>query len=194
MVTVRAFIAIFIMAIVLTAEMVEGSEELMIDSEILANLDFDAPESLTDRKYLKLKDSPSFRLLQIRAKFVIIEIFSMYCPICQRDATVVNQLYDLVQKIPAFNENIRLIGIGAGNTPYEVSVFKKKFNVLFPLVADDNFIVQKALAQPIRTPTFLVGKLNGDGTLKIIFTKVGAIKDPEKFLKALVMASNSPKG
>ncbi|MGC8604385.1 MAG: hypothetical protein ACP5VS_11965, partial [Desulfomonilaceae bacterium] len=118
MVTVRAFIAIFIMAIVLTAEMVKGSEELMIDSEILANLDFDAPESLTDRKYLKLKDSPSFRLLQIRAKFVIIEIFSMYCPICQRDATVVNQLYDLVQKIPAFNENIRLIGIGAGNTPY----------------------------------------------------------------------------
>ncbi|MGC8602182.1 MAG: hypothetical protein ACP5VS_00685, partial [Desulfomonilaceae bacterium] len=82
----------------------------------------------------------------------------------------------------------------AGNTPYEVSVFKKKFNVLFPLVADDNFIVQKALAQPIRTPTFLVGKFNGDGTLKIIFTKVGAIKDPEKFLKALVMASNSPKG
>ncbi|MDA8407223.1 MAG: TlpA disulfide reductase family protein [Deltaproteobacteria bacterium] len=169
-------------------------QNLAVNSNVLTNLNFDAPENLADKKYLGLNDGPNFKLSQIRAKFIIIEIFSMYCPICQGDAAVVNELHDLALKVPKLRDSIKIVGIGAGNTPYEVSVFKKKFNVSFPLIADDNFLVQKALSENIRTPTFLVGKLMMDGKFKIVFTKVGAIKNAGEFLKEVVTASNSGRG
>ncbi|MCL5123770.1 MAG: TlpA family protein disulfide reductase [Deltaproteobacteria bacterium] len=180
---------IFIVLIALVPKLVKGSEQLKVNSDTLASLKFDAPESLADRKYLKLHDGPNFRLAEVGAKYVIIEIFSMYCPICQRDAPVINQLHDLMLKIPTLKDNVKMVGIGAGNTPYEVSVFRKKFNVSFPLIADDNFAVQKALSQNIRTPTFIVGKLSGAGKVEIIFTRVGAIKDAGEFLKELLAMS-----
>ncbi len=169
-------------------------QNLAVNSNALTSLKFDAPENLADKKYLGLNDGPTFKLSQIRAKFIIIEIFSMYCPICQGDAAVVNELHDLALKVPKLRDNIKMLGIGAGNTPYEVSVFKKKFNVSFPLIADDNFLVQKALSENIRTPTFLVGKLMMDGKFKIVFTKVGAIKNAGEFLKEVLTASNSGRG
>jgi len=186
----RILSAIVMMLISLASEVVNASQELTVNSDILTNLKFDSPENLADKKYLGLKDGPKFKLSQIETKYLLIEIFSMYCPICQRDAKSVNQLYDLVQTVPGLRENVRIVGIGTGNTPYEVNVFKKKFNVSFPLVADDNFVVQKALSHDIRTPTFLLGKLSGDGKLIIVFTKVGEIKDAGEFLKALMTTLN----
>lgn len=186
----RALMFFLIWLVSLTPELVTGSQELAVNSNVLTNLKFDAPESLVDKKYLGLKDGPNFKLSQIRTNFVIIEIFSMYCPICQRDAVVVNELHDLTLKVPSLLKNIKFVGIGVGNTPYEVSVFKKKFNVPFPLIADDNFLIQKALTGNIRTPTFLVGKVMADGKVKILFTKIGAIKDAGEFLKEIMTASN----
>ena len=185
---------VFFVGLMSLAPELVTSQELAVNSNVLTNLKFEAPENLADKKYLGLHDGPTFKLPQISAKFIIIEIFSMYCPICQRDAPVVNELHDLTLKVPSLQDNIKIVGIGVGNTPYEVSVFKKKFNVSFPLIADDNFLIQKALTENIRTPTFLVGKLVADGKFKIVFTKVGAIKNAGEFLKEFATASNSPRG
>ncbi|MGC8660488.1 MAG: peroxiredoxin family protein [Desulfomonilaceae bacterium] len=180
---------IFVVLMALLPKVVRGSEQLKVNADILAGLKFDAPESLVDKKYLGLHDGPDFRLVDIRASYIIIEIFSMYCPICQRDAPVINQLHDLILKIPTLENNVKIVGIGAGNTPYEVSVFRKKFNISFPLIPDDNLAIQKALSQNIRTPTFIVGKLSRNGKIKAVFTRVGAIKDAGEFLKELLAMS-----
>ena len=44
------------------------------------------PEHSADKEYLGLTTSGAFAIAQIKAQVVIIEIFSMYCPYCQREA------------------------------------------------------------------------------------------------------------
>ena len=183
------FVMLVGLLVVTFPKFAECSEAFKVNADILSALKFEGPGSLADRKYLKLQDGQNFILPEVGARYIVIEIFSMYCPICQRDAQVVNQLHDLTLKIPGLGDKVKFIGIGVGNTPYEVSVFKKKFDVSFPLIADDNLIVQKAVSQSIRTPTFIVGRINGDRKLEILFTRVGAIKDAGEFLKELLSAA-----
>ena len=83
------------------------------------------PKSLDEKNYLGLSGSGSFKIQQIKAKVVIIEIFSMYCPYCQKDAPGVNELYRLIENNLDIRNKIKLIGIGAGNSSYEVEVLKK---------------------------------------------------------------------
>ncbi len=109
----------------------------------------------------------------------------MYCPVCQGDAPAVNKLYEAIQSNPALMDKVRVIGIGVGNTPFEVDVFRKKFGIKFPLLADDSFSAQEAMAQRIRTPTFIILKAEGKNSLKVIRTHVGEIKDGEAFLKSI---------
>ena len=44
------------------------------------------PKSTEEKAYLGLSGSGTFKIPQIKADVVIIEIFSMYCPFCQKDA------------------------------------------------------------------------------------------------------------
>ena len=63
---------------------------------ILPKISLPVPEDEGYRKYLGLKGEGTFLIPQIKAKVVLIEIFSMYCPHCQKDAPVVNDLYSRI--------------------------------------------------------------------------------------------------
>jgi thiol-disulfide isomerase/thioredoxin len=104
--------------------------------ETLPSIQLPVPKSLVEKSYLGLSREGSFTIPQIKARVVIIEIFSMYCPYCQKDAPGVNELYQLIEKDPDLKKDIKLIGIGAGNTSYEVGVYKKTYTVPFPLFSD----------------------------------------------------------
>lgn len=167
-----------------------NSNKISVNGDVLSELEFVAPENPVDRKYLGLPEGKKFRLPQVKAKLLVIELFSMYCPVCQRDAQAVNEFYSLLKKIPGLQDDVKMLGIGSGNTPYEVKVFREKFNIQFPLVPDDNFVVQKALSDEIRTPTFLVAKIAPGGKLEIILSKVGEIKESGEFLKMIMKKFN----
>ena len=109
----------------------------------------------------------------------------MYCPHCQREAPVVNEFYGLLEKDISLKKDVRLIGIGIGNTPFEVEVYRKKSNVLFPLFADDDFQLQKISKDQFRTPTFIVAGIGSGATLKILDVHVGPIKNVAEFLTSV---------
>lgn len=170
-----------------------GAQEFKLDAKALGNMQLATPENLPAKKYLGLKDSPVFTLGQIKAEAIFLEIFSMYCPVCQKDAPIVNQLYQLVDTDSSLKDKIKFIGIGTGNTPYEVEVFRKKFNINFPLLPDDDFRVQKISSQDIRTPTFILVRIKGANQLEILKTKIGEIRDAQEFfnsMKQLIVAKS----
>lgn len=156
--------------------------------EQLPVINLPIPKNPEERNYLGLSGSGSFKIPQIKAKVVIIEIFSMYCPYCQKDAPGVNELFRLIENNPDIKNKIKLIGIGAGNSPYEVEVFKKTYTVPFPLFPDRDFTIHKVCGE-VRTPYFMVVKINDDGTHQIVHNQLGNYPGAEPFLELVLKAS-----
>jgi len=156
--------------------------------DVLPAVNLPIPKNLDERGYLGLSGSGLFKIPQIKAKVVIVEIFSMYCPYCQKDAPGINELYRLIENNQDIKNKIKLIGIGAGNSPYEVEVFKKTYNVPFPLFPDKDFTIHKACGE-VRTPYFMFVKINNDGTHQIVHTQLGDYPGAEPFLELVLKAS-----
>ena len=156
--------------------------------DVLPAINLSIPKNPEERNYLGLSGSGLFKIPQIKAKAVIVEIFSMYCPYCQKDAPGVNELYRLIENNQDIKNKIKLIGIGAGNSSYEVEVFKKTYNVPFPLFPDKDFTIHKAFGE-VRTPYFMVIKINEDGTHQIVHTQLGNYPGAEPFLDLILKAS-----
>jgi peroxiredoxin len=156
--------------------------------EGLPEINLPIPKNPDEKNYLGLSGSGLFKIQQIKAKVVIVEIFSMYCPYCQKDAPGINELYRLIESNPDIKNKIKIIGIGAGNSPYEVAVFKKTYNVPFPLFSDKDFTIHKAYGE-VRTPYFMVVKINEDGTQQIVHTQLGEYPGAEPFLELILKAS-----
>jgi peroxiredoxin len=146
------------------------------------------PDNPDHRTYLGLPEGDSFRVPQIEADVVLVEIFSMYCPACQREAPRVNELYRLIEEDDKLRGKVKVIGIGAGNTPFEVNVFRKKYKVPFPLFADGDFSIHKSLGE-VRTPYFIGVKIKKDGTHEIFDTKLGGFEKADDFLASLLKSS-----
>jgi thiol-disulfide isomerase/thioredoxin len=156
--------------------------------DVLPEIKIPVPENATDRSYLGLESSGFFKIPHIKAKVVIVEIFSMYCPHCQREAPEINRLYSIIEGNPDLKDKIKLIGIGAGNSSFEVGVFKKKYNVPFPLIPDEDFSIHKRIGE-VRTPYFLGVKINDDGTHRVFYSELGGFKGAEPFLDLMLQLS-----
>ena len=165
-----------------------GSNVPPVTGDVLPEIKITVPQNATDRSYLGLESSAFFKIPQIKAKIVIIEIFSMYCPYCQKEAPEINRLYSIIEGNPDLKDKIKLIGIGAGNSSFEVEVYKKKYNVPFPLFPDEDFSIHKCIGE-VRTPYFLGVKINDDGTHRIFYSQLGKFKGAEPFLELMLQVS-----
>ena len=165
-----------------------AAEEPMITGDVLATIQLPVPQDPGAKTYLGLTEEGSFALSQIKAQVIMIEIFNMYCNNCQREAPRVNELYQLMNKDPKLKGKIKMIGIGVGNTPLEVEVFRKTYQVSFPLFPDADYAIHKTCGE-VRTPYFIGVKITADGSLRVFYTKEGGFQDPAQFLKIIVALS-----
>lgn len=149
------------------------------------------PASEAQAQYLGLPaGQASFTLDQVKAPLVLIEVFSMYCTICQGEARRVNQLYELSRQGPQAGK-LKVIGIGAGNSAFEVEVFRKKYHIPLPLFPDGNYKLHQAFKEP-RTPYFMLLHIRPGTAPAIIYTHLGPFGQPEEFFRLLLSKAPSP--
>lgn len=149
------------------------------------DMELEAPKDAAMRAYLGIGNAQTFTVDQVDADVVVVEIFSMYCPYCQREAPVVNALYELAQKKNRPGKTLKMLGVGAGNTAFEVDVFAKKYKVPFPLIPDGDYVVHKTLGQ-VRTPYFIVLQRSPDGQRTVVYAQAGSFGSPEDFYRRLM--------
>jgi thiol-disulfide isomerase/thioredoxin len=155
---------------------------------VLPTIVLPIPRDLGEKSYLGLSGDGSFKIPQIKARLVIVEIFGLYCPQCVKIAPSVKELYQKIEDDPDLRSTIKLIGIGAGNTPSEVHFYKVMTAAPFPLFSDQDFTLHAALGE-VRTPYFIAIRINGDRTHVVIYSEPGGFQDAQSFLELILLDS-----
>jgi len=150
----------------------------------LVDLRLAMPESADARSYLGLPPGDAFPVTAIAGKILVIEIFSMYCPYCQREAPAVNRLYQAIRESETLRDRVKMIGIGVGNSTFEINHFRKHYSIPFPLFPDENFTIHKAIGE-VRTPFFIVVGLDPNRNGRILWTKSGSLGELGTFMARL---------
>ena len=155
---------------------------------VLPEINLPLPKVPAHTSYLGISRGDFFKVPQIKGKVVIIEVFSMYCPHCQRGAPEVNRLYRAIESDENLKGKIKLIGLGTGNSSFEIEVFRDTYNIPFPLFPDEDFSIHKSLGE-VRTPYFIGVKINDDGTHEVFYSKLGGFDKAETFLQLMLELS-----
>jgi len=154
----------------------------------MPNLVLHAELSPEHVRHLGLQGASPCRLLDIKAKTVILVAFSMYCPHCQREAPVLNELDALIAS-RGLDKDVKLIGVGIGNSDFEVKVFREKYAVVFPLFSDPDFKVNKEIGE-VGTPFFYVLNVNPDKKeIRVVDTLLGRMDSAGAFLDRAMKVS-----
>ena len=130
----------------------------------------------------------SFRLSQIKAEALLVEIFSMYCPRCQAAARSVNAVFEGLTALPQ-GQKLKMLGLGAGNSSFEVDAFRKQYAIPLPLFQDGDYVLHKAFGD-VYTPTYMLLKPapGGHGFL-VLFLQEGPFADGPAFLEQMLRVS-----
>ena len=155
-------------------------------AEQLPEFELPVPGEENHRIYLGLDTSSgTFSVTDIDADIVLIELFSMYCPFCQEEAPLINELFELMNDLPETGPSVKIIGIGASNSEFEVNHFRTTYNVQFPMFPDQDMAIYKALGGA-GTPGFIGVRLSdGEGPL-IVLRQSGGFYSKEDFLGQLI--------
>ncbi len=193
----------FLIIILFFKSSLQGAEEslpipdpinpYLVSKKNFPEFELPAIQNEAERNYLGVSKNGDFTIGQIKAEILIIEFYSFYCPHCQRAAPDVNEVYQQIQNRPDIKEKIKIIGIGAGNSDYEISSFKNKYKVPFPLFPDKRMEIFRSLRLRV-TPTFIGIKINKNGTLEQFYFREGGFEDSQKFLAEIIKFSGIEPG
>lgn len=161
-----------------------GDQDVVINEGMkLQNIPL-TPVSDADARYLGVPAGEPFMLSDIKSEFLLLQVFSMYCPHCQREAPLMKELFD---KIGASGnaDKLKIIGLGVGNSEYEVQFFKDQYSLDFPLFPDPDYGAYDYVGV-VGTPFFVLVKLDKDGGHQVLFTQEGTFEDVAAFYAMLL--------
>ncbi|HEY9160242.1 MAG TPA: redoxin domain-containing protein [Desulfomonilia bacterium] len=177
---------LFVSAGLLNADVLKYSKEI-------GSIKLNVPEDKILRNYLGIKQKEGqFSIPEIRQGILIVEIFNMYCPHCQHYAPKVNELYTRINARADTKGRVMMLGIGVGNSPFEVNIFRKKYDVAFPLFDDKAYSVANKL-EGVLTPHFFGMILDGKGGYRVFYSQNGGFENADEFLNSLLKLTSGIK-
>ena len=138
--------------------------------------------SEADKRYLGLKVDAKPILRNVDADLIIVEFLSIYCPSCQAQAPIFNQLHSAIGDDPMLESRVKMLGIGLGNNSREVTYFRKEKKIPFPMLTDPKFVIYDRLTNSTRTPYTVILRRDGAGNLIMADSHLGLIRPYNPYL------------
>jgi hypothetical protein len=145
------------------------------------DLTFAQTLSKGERLYLGIPQKTKFSFREIKGDLILVELISVYCVNCQRQAPIFTQLYSSIEKDPKLKGKVKMIGIAAGNTLGEVDTFKKVYQIPYPIFSDPKFDAHMSVGGP-RTPFTIWVRKDAQGNGMVVSTHLGLTKSAENVL------------
>jgi len=142
------------------------------------DLKFSQPLSKEEQRYLGISQKKAFSFREIKGDLILVELISTYCINCQKQAPVFTELYSLIEKDPALKGKVKMIGIAAGNNSEEAEVFRKVYQIPYPIFSDPKFNTHTVLGGP-RTPFTIWVRKDAQGNGVVVSTHLGLTESAE---------------
>ena len=97
-------------------------------------------------------------------------------------------MFNKIESDPNLKGKVKMIGIGVGNSTFEVNYFKETYNISFPLFDDGDFALHKKLGE-VRTPFFIGVRILPNGNHEIYYARLGGAKDADELMQKLLKDS-----
>jgi peroxiredoxin len=152
--------------------------------DVLAAFEMPPPADAAEAEYLGVSQGKSFSFKDVGAPFLLIEVIGVYCPICFKQAPLMDKLFKKIQADPGLSQKVRMLGLATGATPQELAYLKKQKLYAFPVVNDPDYAAHKSIGEPKTPFTMLVDK-NG----KVLLTHLGLIDDLNAFFREISAAA-----
>ena len=137
-----------------------------------------------ERTYLGLGRQETFSVNDVDEELLVVEFLNKYCFRCQVQAPVFMLVYNTIQADAYLVNNVKMIGIGAGNTRHQLEVFREETGIQFPLVPDADFVAYDAVGGP-KTPFTLLLRKDKDGNRVVASAHRGVIYSDKGFVEEI---------
>ena len=138
------------------------------------------PDDPAQRAYLGVPENGFFKIAQIQAEFVILEIMSVFCPKRKKNAPKINQLHQVISKDPELEAGIRLIAVAMGNSRAQASAYARQYQVAFPVLPVAEAEIADKLGG-VQTPTLLIVGPESE----VVYLHEGAVDDIDALLEVV---------
>jgi len=136
------------------------------------------PDSAQTQTYLGLDAMKPFKVGDIRAKIVVIELMSARCPHCLANAHIMNDIYKMIQADSGLAD-VKVVAIAIADDKTGVETFKKQFKTPFPILLDENREITRSMGVQATPTTMVVSTEDA----KVLFNHTGVISDVDAFVK-----------
>ena len=142
------------------------------------NFNLPLPDSVQTQTYLGLSEMKAFKVSDIKAQMVIIELMSSRCPHCQANAPIMNDIYKKMQADSGLAD-VKVFAIALADDKAGLETFKKQFKTSFPVLLDESLEITHSMTG-LATPTTMIVSTEES---RILFIHAGEIPDADKFIK-----------
>jgi hypothetical protein len=175
---------LFLLSAASTDLRAQGSK-LIKKGEAFPEVALKTPSQAKDRAYLGISGGDSFKVKDLKAEVILVEIFDVYCLPCQKQAPLYKQLFGLIQSNPAAKDQIKMIGIAVGNDESEIKKFQDHFQIPYPIIGDQKYVLHEAIGGPPAPFSIVVRKDPGGKSAMVADTHLGLNTDMSGLLKQL---------
>jgi peroxiredoxin len=144
-----------------------------------------SPSQAKDRAYLGISAGDQFKVKDLKAEVILVEIFDVYCLPCQKQAPLYKKLFGMIQSNPAARDQIKMIGIAVGNDESEIKKFQEHFQIPYPIISDPKLILHEAVGGPPAPFAIIVRKEPGGKSALVADTHLGLNNDMPGLFKQM---------
>ncbi len=184
-IAIMGLIAILFMGMATSlSKQISSPKPLLKVGDIFPAISLKGILTAAEHKYLGISESKGFVIKDIQAEIIFVEFFNKYCPHCQQQAPILNDLYNDIQSDASLRSQVKMLGIGNGNSQLQLNAFREQKSIPFPLFPDSQFIIHDEIGKP-RTPFIIIIKKTAAGKMFVAKTFLGLISSKDTFLNAI---------